>query len=172
MLQASLKTWISMTQNCVLTCTLNLGINQPNTLRNTQTALSPAVSMYISMQFCKLLTWIQSQLRTGVWTRARGFQNVKTRCDLSSNFWTVNKASGDLKALQHHLCQNNLAPLVLHRKRVHWRERAGELLQGAGDCEARSRSRHGERVLTVARFWILVTLRQCDFGYYPVYVLV
>lgn len=162
MLQASLKTWILMTQNCVLTCTLNSGINQPNTLRNTQTAWSAAVSMYISMQFCKLLTW------TGIWTRAQGFQNLKTRCD----FWTFNKASGDIKALKHHLCQTNLAPLVLHRKRVHWREGAGELLQGAGDCEARSRSRHGERVLTVARFWILVTLRQCDFVYFPVYVLV
>lgn len=56
-----------------------------------------------------------------------------------------------VEILKHHLRQTNLAFLVLRRKRLHRREGAGELLQGAGDREARSRSGHGENMSTVER---------------------
>lgn len=116
--------------------------------------------MCLSMEFFKLLTCIQSQLRAADWRSAWGFQYLKTPCDLSSNFWTVNKASVDLRALRHHLCQTHLAPLVLHRKWLHRREGAGELLQGARDCEARDRNRHGERGKLLNT--CIVTLKQCE----------
>lgn len=53
----------------------------------------------------------------------------------------------------HHMSQTNWAFLVLGRKWLHRREGAGELLQGAGDGEARRRSGHGENIISVGSVW-------------------